>query len=90
MDELTIASGCMKAILEKYADPIADKIAQLGRDEWEKFKIDFDVTFIPNSASRGLPITKLILKSRVSEFKVSVSMGNICTLLKTPVLLRLL
>ena len=27
---------CMKAILEKYADPIADKIAQLGRDEWEK------------------------------------------------------
>ena len=46
MDEIVFSSGCIKAILEKYADPILDKIAKLGHSEWEKFKIDFDIAFI--------------------------------------------
>ncbi len=44
MDFLTY--GCIKAVLEKYADPIVTGIKSVARDEWEKFKVDFDVVFI--------------------------------------------
>lgn len=37
--------GCFKAILEKYADPIIKELSKISKDEWEKFKIDFDFGF---------------------------------------------
>lgn len=37
--------GSVKAILEKNSDTIAKKIIKIGKDEWEKFKIDFDISF---------------------------------------------
>lgn len=30
----------------KYADPIINKIAEISKGEWEKFKVDFDLAFI--------------------------------------------
>lgn len=39
-------TGCIKGILEKYADPIIKGIIHIGKDEWEKFKVDFDIAFI--------------------------------------------
>ena len=39
-------SGCVKAILEKYMDPIIEKIKEISKSEWEKFKIDTDMAFI--------------------------------------------
>lgn len=45
MDDQFIA-GSIKAILEKYADPIIESIGKKAKDEWEKFKVDFDFAFI--------------------------------------------
>ncbi|MBD5093171.1 MAG: NACHT domain-containing protein [Subdoligranulum sp.] len=45
MGKIEIVSGCIKAILEKYADPIVNGLKKISRDEWEKIKIDLDVTF---------------------------------------------
>lgn len=39
-------TGVFKAILEKYADPIFEGIIKISKDEWEKFKVDFDIAFI--------------------------------------------
>ena len=36
-------SGCIKSILEKYADPTIEKIVGFTKSEWEKFKIDSDI-----------------------------------------------
>lgn len=41
-----LALGGVKKILEKYADPIINKIAEISKGEWEKFKVDFDLAFI--------------------------------------------
>lgn len=38
--------GDYKTILEKYAEPIVKKVVKISRDEWEKFKVDFDLAFI--------------------------------------------
>lgn len=38
--------GCFKKILEKYAEPIMKKVTGVAKDEWEKFKVDFDIAFI--------------------------------------------
>lgn len=43
---MEFVSGCVKAILEKYADPVANKFAGFVKSEWEKFKIDSDMVFI--------------------------------------------
>lgn len=45
MDEVSIVAGTIKGILEKYTDPIIKGIVNLGKDEWEKFKVDFDLVF---------------------------------------------
>ena len=45
MDESNFVAGCIKGILEKYAEPLVKGIVKLGKDEWEKFKVDFDVVF---------------------------------------------
>lgn len=39
-------SGCVKTILEKYMEPIIEKIKEISKSEWEKFKIDSDMAFI--------------------------------------------
>ena len=44
MDILSI--GAVKTILEKYADPIINKVAEISKGEWEKFKVDFDLVFV--------------------------------------------
>lgn len=41
-----LALGGVKKILGKYADPIINKIAEISKGEWEKFKVDFDLAFI--------------------------------------------
>lgn len=43
---MEFVSGCIKSILEKYADPIIEKITDYTKSEWEKFKIDSDIVFI--------------------------------------------
>lgn len=40
-----LSMGCFKTILEKYAEPVVRKIIELSKDEWEKFKVDFDIAF---------------------------------------------
>lgn len=44
MDILSI--GCFKTILERYAEPIMQKVIDITKDEWEKFKVDFDIVFV--------------------------------------------
>lgn len=44
MDILSI--GCFKTILERYAEPIMQKVIGITKDEWEKFKVDFDIVFV--------------------------------------------
>lgn len=41
-----IVKGTFKLILEKYESNIIGKISDKTKDEWEKFKIDFDLAFI--------------------------------------------
>lgn len=46
MIETTLVAGCIKAILEKYSEPIVKGIFNRCKTEWEKFKVDFDISFI--------------------------------------------
>lgn len=43
---MEFVSGCIKSILEKYVDPIIEKIVGFTKSEWEKFKIDSDIVFM--------------------------------------------
>lgn len=43
--EQELAQGCIKAILEKYVDPILSSVEKKAKSGWEKFKIDFDISF---------------------------------------------
>jgi hypothetical protein len=45
MDETNLVAGFAKAILEKYTDPLLKSISNFCKDEWEKFKVDFDLSF---------------------------------------------
>lgn len=45
MDETNLAAGFIKGVLGKYADPLIKGITDIGKDEWEKFKVDFDLVF---------------------------------------------
>lgn len=45
MDEISIVAGTIKGILEKYADPVIKGVVNIGKDEWEKFKVDFDLVY---------------------------------------------
>jgi hypothetical protein len=40
-----ITTGIAKKVLEKYAEPIIKGIVSVSKQEWEKFKVDFDITF---------------------------------------------
>lgn len=41
-----LTTGCIKAILEKYSEPIIKGVVKISKDEWEKFKVEFDIAFI--------------------------------------------
>lgn len=41
----SICAGFIKAILEKYVDPLLKKTIEFSKEGWEKFKIDFDLAF---------------------------------------------
>lgn len=43
---MEFVSGFVKAILDKYADPIVERLTGFAKTEWEKFKIDSDIAFI--------------------------------------------
>lgn len=45
MVENELIAGCVKAILEKYAEPAINKVSSFCKDEWEKFKVKFDISF---------------------------------------------
>ena len=40
-----VAEGWTKAVLEKYADPLLQKVEKTIKDGWERFKITFDIAF---------------------------------------------
>lgn len=42
---MSFSEGLFRTILEKYIDPIKDKIIDIPKDAWEKFKVDFDIVF---------------------------------------------
>ena len=65
MDE-QLVMGCVKAILEKYADPIIAGVGRKAKDEWEKFKVDFDIVFIKylkNSYNKYSKVKTILFKS---------------------------
>ncbi len=45
MDEFVLISGFAKTILDKYSEPLLKGISDFCKDEWEKFKVDFDFSF---------------------------------------------
>lgn len=64
--EVKLAEGCLKAILEKYADPIVKKFGKRFRDDWERFKIDFDIVFrdyLKNSYQKYSKIKTILFKT---------------------------
>lgn len=64
--EVKLAEGCLKAILEKYADPIVKKLGKRFRDDWERFKIDFDIVFrdyLRNSYQKYSKIKTILFKT---------------------------
>lgn len=64
MDKLV--AGCFQSILERYAEPIIKKIAEVSKDEWEKFKIDFDIsfrTYIKNSYEKYSKVKTVLYRT---------------------------
>lgn len=60
-----LEKGCFITILEKYAEPLIKGLAQVSRDEWEKFKIDFDLvfhTYIKNSYDKYSKIKTILYR----------------------------
>lgn len=43
--EFQLAVGCFKALLEKFMEPVLAKIKDCSINQWNKFKIDFDLAF---------------------------------------------
>ncbi len=40
-----VGNEIVKSVVEKFAEPLIKQLAKLSKDEWEKFKIDFDCVF---------------------------------------------
>lgn len=38
-------TGCFASVLERFAEPILKKTLEISKDQWEKFKMDFDISF---------------------------------------------
>lgn len=45
MPETNFYAGIASALLDKYAEPIVKGLTAKATEEWEKFKIDFDLAF---------------------------------------------
>ena len=43
--EQEFAQGCIKAVLDQYVDPLLSSIKKKSQSGWNKFKIDFDLSF---------------------------------------------
>ncbi len=35
----------VKEVIAKFAEPLMKQLIKISKDEWEKFKIDFDIVF---------------------------------------------
>lgn len=63
---MELVSGCIKAILEKYTEPIVSKMADFTKSEWEKFKIDSDIAFLKyleNAYSKYSKVKTILYKT---------------------------
>lgn len=66
MSEIEITSGFVKALLEKYAEPVVKGIVDFAKGEWEKFKIDIDLAFVKyleNSYEKYSKIKTILYKT---------------------------
>lgn len=66
MDGTNVVAGFSKAILEKYADPILKSISGFCKDEWEKFKVDFEFSFknyLENSVNKYGKIKTILYRT---------------------------
>lgn len=66
MTDQEIISSFVKPILEKYADPIIKGIKGFAKDEWEKFKVDFDIVFkkyLNNATEKYSKIKTILYKT---------------------------
>lgn len=43
MDIITL--GVVKKVLDKYSEPLKEQLVKFSKDEWEKFKIEFNIVF---------------------------------------------
>ena len=66
MEELEIAQGVFKAVLDKYTDPVISKLGKKAKEGWEKFKFDFDISFrkyIKNSYAKYSKVKTILYKA---------------------------
>lgn len=66
MEETNLVAGFAKAILEKYTDPILKGVTSICKDEWEKFKVDFDIcfkTYLENSVKKYEKIKTILYRT---------------------------
>lgn len=57
--ESLIVAGCFKAILEKYAEPIAIKVKDFSIDKWNEFKVKFDIAFVEYTSKSYTKYSKI-------------------------------
>ena len=70
MEYQELAKGTVEALLEKYADPFFKRIKKEGRDEWEKFRIAFDVAFrnyIPRASVKYGKIKTILYRNEPQD-----------------------
>ena len=61
-----IAANFALKIIEKYTDPIVKKLVQISQAEWEKFKIDINISFanyLENSYSKYSKIKTILYRT---------------------------
>ena len=86
MEETNLVAGFAKAILEKYTDPILKGVTNICKDEWEKFKVDFDIcfkTYLENSVKKYEKIKTILYRTEpkyIYDFFVcpNLEKGNKC------------
>ena len=66
-----LITGCISGILTKYAEPIAQKATNYVKDEWEKFKVDFDFVFLKylnNAYEKYSKVKTILYKTEPKNF----------------------
>lgn len=64
--EFELVAGCVKGVLDKYGDSLIKKFTEVVKDEWEKFKVDFDLVFLKylnNSFQKYSKIKTILYKT---------------------------